>query len=198
VSSDARRAPDRSARTGQQHTEEAAVTSDAALDQLRSLLDPVVSECGFDLDHIEVSAVGRRRLVRVLIDSDDGVTLDDVGVATQAIARAMESSQVMGEASYTLEVSSRGIDRPLTLPRHWRRNVGRLVTVVRVDGSTITGRISRSDLAAATLDVDGDELSVDFADVKKAQIQVEFNKPPRRRSPKPRIAGRASDGEEDR
>jgi ribosome maturation factor RimP len=174
------------------------VTSDAALDQLRSLLDPVVSECGFDLDHIEVSAVGRRRLVRVLIDSDYGVTLDDVGVVTQASARAMDSSQVMGEASYTLEVSSRGIDRPLTLPRHWRRNVGRLVTVVRVDGSTTTGRIMGSDLAAATFDVDGDEQSVDFADMKKAQIQVEFSKPPRRRSPKPRTTGRASDGEEDR
>jgi ribosome maturation factor RimP len=171
------------------------VKSDAAMDHLRSLLEPVVSECGFDLDDVEVSAVGRRRLVRVLIDSDNGVTLDDVGVATRAITRAMDSQQAMGEASYTLEVSSRGIDRPLTLPRHWRRNVGRLVTVVRHDGSTTTGRILRSDLAVATIDVDGGEQLVDFAEVKKAQIQVEFTKP---RRPKRGTAGPTIDGEEDR
>jgi ribosome maturation factor RimP len=169
------------------------------MDQLRSLLAPVVSECGLDLDHVEVSAAGRRRLVRVLIDSDDGVTLDDVAVATRAISQAMDDHQAMGEASYTLEVSSRGIDRPLMLPRHWRRNAGRLVKVIRLDGGTTTGRILRSDLATATIDVDGDEQSIDFANVKKAQIQVEFTKPPkaRRRAPKPGTAGPRPDGEED-
>jgi len=176
------------------------VKSDAAMDQLRSLVGPVVSECGFDLDHVEVSAAGRRRLVRVLIDSDDGVTLDDVAVATRAISHALDAHQAMGEASYTLEVSSRGIDRPLTLPRHWRRNTGRLVKVVRLDGGTTIGRILRSDLATATIEIDGDEQIIDFAQVKKAQIQVEFSKPPkaRRGTVQPDTADPRPDGEEDR
>jgi ribosome maturation factor RimP len=175
------------------------VKSDAAMDQLGSLLGSVVSECGFDLDHVEVRAAGRRRLVRVLIDGDVGVTLDDVAVVTRAISQAMDAQQAMGEASYTLEVSSRGIDRPLTLPRHWRRNAGRLVSVVRVDGGTSTGRILRSDLTSATVDVEGGEQIIDFADVKKAQIQVEFSKPPksRRAGPRPGSAGPRPDGEED-
>jgi ribosome maturation factor RimP len=174
------------------------VKSDAAMDQLGSLLGPVVSECGFDLDHIEVKAAGRRRLVRVLIDSDDGVTLDDVALVTRAISLAMDAHQAMGEASYTLEVSSRGIERPMTLPRHWRRNVGRLVKVGRLDGGTSTGRILRSDLTSATIDVDGDEQIIDFIDVKQAQIQVEFSKPPkaRRTAPKPGSTGPRPDGEE--
>jgi ribosome maturation factor RimP len=169
------------------------------MDQLGLLLGSVVSECGFDLDDVEVSAAGRRRLVRVLIDGDDGVTLDDVAVVTRAISQAMDAHQAMGEASYTLEVSSRGIERPLTLPRHWRRNVGRLVSVVRVDGGTSTGRILRSDLTSATIDVDGGEEIIDFADIKKAQIQVEFSKPPRARraGPRPGDAGPRPDGEED-
>jgi ribosome maturation factor RimP len=169
------------------------------MDQLGSLLDPVVNECGFDLDHVEVSAAGRRRLVRVLIDSDAGVTLDDVATVTRAISQAMDTHRAMGEASYTLEVSSRGIDRPLTLPRHWRRNLGRLVSVVKVDGGTSTGRIVRSDLSSATIDVDGGEEIIDFADVKKAQIQVEFSKPPkaRRAGSRPSGAGPRPDGEED-
>jgi ribosome maturation factor RimP len=169
------------------------------MDQLRSVLAPVVSECGFDLDHVEVSAAGRRRLVRVLIDSDDGVTLDDVAVATRAISQALDAHQAMGEASYMLEVSSRGIDRPLTLPRHWRRNTGRLVKVLRLDGGTTTGRILRSDLATATIDVDGEQHIIDFAQVKKAQIQVEFSKPPkaRRGAPRPDTGEPLPDGEED-
>jgi ribosome maturation factor RimP len=175
------------------------VKSDAAMDQLGSLLRPVVSECGFDLDHVEVRAAGRRRLVRVLIDGDDGVTLDDVAVVTRAVSQAMNAKQAMGEASYTLEVSSRGIDRPLTLPRHWRRNVGRLVSVVRVDGGTSTGRILRSDLTSASIDVEDGEQTIDFADVKRAQIQVEFSKPrkPRHAGPRPGSADLRPDGEED-
>jgi ribosome maturation factor RimP len=174
------------------------VKSDAAMDQLRSVLGPAVSECGFDLDHVEVKSAGRRRLVRVLIDSDDGVTLDDVAVATRAISAALDAHQAMGEASYTLEVSSRGIDRPLMLPRHWRRNTGRLVKVIRLDGGSTTGRILRSDLASATIDVDGDEQIIEFGHVKKAQIQVEFSKPPKAQpAPKPGTADPAPGGGED-
>ena len=89
------------------------------------------------------------------VDKDGGVTLDDVADATREVSRVLDDSDVMGEQPYTLEVTSRGVDKPLTLPRHWRRNQTRLVTATLADGTTITGRITSSDDAAACLDVDG-------------------------------------------
>ena len=82
----------------------------------------------------------------------------------------------MGEQPYTLEVTSPGTDRPLTHPRHWRRNQGRLVTVTLADGRTVTGRITGSDDTRAVLDVDGNRDEIGFVDVKKAKIQIEFNR----------------------
>jgi ribosome maturation factor RimP len=83
---------------------------------------------------------------------------------------------VMGEQPYTLEVTSRGVDRPLTLPRHWRRNASRLVKVTTTDGETVSGRILESDDDAVTIDVDGTRREVGYADVAKALVQVEFNR----------------------
>jgi ribosome maturation factor RimP len=77
---------------------------------------------------------------------------------------------------YTLEVTSRGVDRPLTLPRHWRRNVDRLVKVTLTDGTALTGRITTCDDATATLDVDGAPRVLSYADVDRALVQVEFNR----------------------
>jgi ribosome maturation factor RimP len=105
------------------------------------------------------------------------VTLDDVAEATREVSRVLDDSEIMGEQPYTLEVTSRGVDKPLTLPRHWRRNETRLVRAVLADGSTITGRITSSDDASARLDVDGTMREIAFADVTKAQVQIEFNRP---------------------
>ena len=110
------------------------------------------------------------------MDKDGGVTMDDIAEATKEVSRVLDGSDVMGEQPYTLEVTSPGTDRPLTLPRHWRRNEGRLVKVAARDGAGVTGRILRSDDQSATLDVDGQEQTVAYADVTKARIQIEFNK----------------------
>ena len=82
----------------------------------------------------------------------------------------------MGEQPYTLEVTSRGVDRPLTLPRHWRRNADRLVKVTSTDGGTTTGRILEAGEESAVLDVDGTRTEVAYAEVAKALVQVEFNR----------------------
>jgi ribosome maturation factor RimP len=88
----------------------------------------------------------------------------------------LDDSDVMGEMPYTLEVTSRGVDRPLTLPRHWRRNEDRLVKATLNDGSTVTGRILSSTEEAVTLDVSGQQREVAYADVAKALVQIEFNR----------------------
>jgi len=141
----------------------------------QELVDPL-SAHGLDIEAVEISPAGKRRILRVAVDKDGGVTLDDVADATREVSRVLDDSDVMGEQPYTLEVTSRGVDRPLTLPRHWRRNADRLVKVTLTDGSTVIGRITDSDEQRVTLDVDGTARQVVLTDVAKALVQVEFNR----------------------
>ena len=143
---------------------------------LEAFLRPIVEQFGCDLEAADVTPVGRRRLLRVLVDRDGGISLDDIAEVTRAISKALDADDLMGEAAYTLEVSSPGVDRPLTLPRHWRRNVNRLVTVTLKAGGKVTGRIRAVSEDSAELDVDGAVQVVAYADVEKARIQIEFNR----------------------
>ncbi|MDN4160660.1 ribosome maturation factor RimP [Nocardioides abyssi] len=149
---------------------------DAVRDRIEEeLRDPLLA-MGLDVEAVEITPAGKRRVLRVAVDKDGGVTLDDVADATREVDRVLEASDVMGEHPYTLEVTSRGVDRPLTLPRHWRRNVTRLVKVTTTAGETLTGRVTSSDEEGAVLDVTGRERRVAYADVAKALVQVEFNR----------------------
>jgi ribosome maturation factor RimP len=152
------------------------VSIDQTRDRLAGVLTDPLSAVGRDVEAIELTAAGKRRLLRVAVDKDGGVTMDDIADATKEVSRVLDSSDVLGEQPYTLEVTSPGTDRPLTLPRHWRRNQGRLVKVTGTDGDTLTGRITTSDDDRAVLDVDGAEREVAYADVAKAKIQIEFNR----------------------
>jgi ribosome maturation factor RimP len=143
---------------------------------LENFLRPIVEQFGCDLEAADIAPAGRRRLLRVLVDRDGGINLDDVADVTRAISKALDADDIMGDGAYTLEVSSPGVDRPLTLPRHWRRNVSRLVTVTLTAGGKVTGRIKSASDEAAELDVDGKLRTVPYADVAKAKVQIEFNR----------------------
>jgi ribosome maturation factor RimP len=141
-----------------------------------------VQSAGLELEDVEMRTVGRRLVVRVLVDSDHGVTLDEVAVASRAVSDALDTSDVLGDEPYTLEVSSPGVDRPLTLPRHWLRNVGRLVAVTVTDGRETTGRLVAvsDDGGTAELEVNLkgriSRTTIAIADVRKALVQVEFSR----------------------
>jgi ribosome maturation factor RimP len=152
------------------------VSIDQTRDRLAGVLTDPLAAVGLDVEAVELTAAGKRRMLRVAVDKDGGVTLDDIAAATKEVSRVLDDSDAMGEQPYTLEVTSPGIDRPLTLPRHWRRNESRLVKVTLGDGETVTGRISGSDDERVTLDVDGTTRDVAYADVTKAKIQIEFNR----------------------
>jgi ribosome maturation factor RimP len=152
------------------------VSNQQTRDRLAGVLTDPLAASGLDVEAIELTPAGKRRLLRVAVDKDGGVTLDDIAEATREVSRILEDTDAMGDHPYTLEVSSPGTDRPLSLARHWRRNAGRLVKVTRTDGSTLTGRIVESDEERAVLDVDGQATDVRYADVAKARIQIEFNR----------------------
>ena len=151
----------------------------AATSRVRAVIEPVVVTAGFDLEDVKLSRAGRRHVVRVLVDADGGISLDDVAVVSREISLALDTAEeAQGEVlagEYQLEVGSPGVDRPLTLPRHWRRNVSRLVTVT-VAGKSLTGRVTAADEAGITFDVDGKSRAIPYADLGPGKVQIEFKR----------------------
>ena len=150
--------------------------SDEREQRIAELVDPIVSARGADVEFVDLRRAGKGAVVVVAVDTDGGVSLDDIADFSRDISEALDASDVMGEAPYTLEVTSPGVHRPLTLPRHWRRNQGRLVKITTTDGATFEGRIADSDDGGARIDVAGQVRAVDYAEVAKAVVQVEFPK----------------------
>lgn len=152
------------------------VTAHAA--RLIELITPAVTAAGYDLEGLTVTAAGKRSVVRVVVDKDGGVTLDDVADVSRALGDALDAADeaepsLLGP-SYVLEVSSPGVDRPLTAPRHWRRATARLVTAVLVEGGEVTGRVTSADDRSVVLDVDGAQRVLAYAEIVRGSVQVEF------------------------
>ncbi len=146
--------------------------------RLAGLIQPVVTAAGMDVESARVSVVGKRRLLRVIVDSDHGVSLDDAAEVSRQISALLDASNAMGEIPYTLEVSSPGVDRPLTEPRHWRRAARRLVKVKVSGEGTIVGRVLAADDNEVTLDVDGSKRELGYGALGPGAIQVEFGRLP--------------------
>ncbi len=147
--------------------------------QLTTLLTPVVESAGHELEQVTVSAAGRRSVVRVVVDRAEGVDLDDVAELSRRVGQALEEADERDPSllgpSYVLEVSSPGVDRPLTTPRHFKRNTGRLVELVTSE-EKLVGRVLSVEDDAVRLDVDGTSRVLPLADVRRARVQVEFSR----------------------
>jgi len=146
----------------------------ASPDRVRAVVAPVVAAAGLDLEDLSLASAGRRRVLRIAVDRDGGVSLDDVALVSQRVAEQLDATDVMGEQPYVLEVGSPGVGRPLTEPRHWRRATGRLVEAVLADGSTVVGRVLVVEADDVTLAVPGGDRRLRMAEVVRAQVQVEF------------------------
>lgn len=163
--------------------------SAATHDRLVALVSPVVQGAGYDLEELILTPMGRRSLLRVVIDRDEGISLDDIAAISHAVGDVLDEDEgVIGKAPYALEVTSPGVNRPLTEPRHWRRAVGRLVEVIvqadgspegasRAPGSLLRGRVAGYDGTAVTLNIDGVEHAVRMSDLGAGQVQLEFSRP---------------------
>lgn len=167
--------------------------TDPATARLAGWIEPVVEGAGYDLEELVVTPAGRRSVVRVVVDRDSGVTLDDIAEVSRAVSEVLDGhDDGMGRTPYVLEVTSPGVDRPLTEPRHWRRNTGRLVTVAVGPGGSgdqLTGRITAVDDAGVTLAVEAQgkpgakkrpptPRDVPWAELGAGRVQVEFGRAP--------------------
>jgi len=150
-------------------------------DRLTGVIGPVTGRAGFDLERVSVSRVGRRHRVQVVIDADGGVGLDAIAEVSRAVSTALDTAEESGAAvvpgEYVLEVSSPGVDRPLTEPRHWRRNVGRLVSVSGPEGGSLTGRIVEASAEGVVLEVGGTPRQLPYRQLGAGRVQVELRRP---------------------
>ncbi|MFJ4839258.1 ribosome maturation factor RimP [Streptomyces sp. NPDC088746] len=151
-------------------------------DRLRELLEPLVSAKELDLEEIEVSQAGRRRVLRVIVDSEDGVELDTCAELSRGISQKLDETDAMGEGEYVLEVSSPGADRPLTEHRHYVRATGRLARLTLGEGGELVARILGVDDEGLDLEVPGvkgrkpTSRRVTFDEIVKARVEIEFNR----------------------
>jgi ribosome maturation factor RimP len=155
----------------------------ADAERIVGLLEPAVAALGMDLEDVKITSAGRRRLLRIVVDADGGVSLDDIALASRELSATLDRAAAMGEASYTLEVSSPGVDRPLTEPKHWRRAVGRVVsaplrpqpgTPATAPDATVTGRVAGADSSGVRIDVDGASREFGYSELGPGRIQIEF------------------------
>ncbi len=149
-----------------------------AEERIEAALAPVLATHGLELVAVELAGAKHLPVVRVFIDKEGGVTLDDVADANPWVSEALDR---LGEPSgpYTLEVSSPGIERPLRKPADYARFAGsraEVRTIAPVDGRRqFTGAISSADEQAVTLDVDGTEFRLPYANVSKARLRVDID-----------------------
>ena len=146
---------------------------------IAELVAPAVASCGLEVDRVEVVPAGKRRVVRIFLDGDGptgrGPSLDEIAEASRAVSRLLDDAPSMGSRPWTLEVSSRGVTRPLTEDKHFRRNAGRLVKVVTGDGE-VSGRILGAADGLVSLDFDGERRILPLSEISRAQVQVELNR----------------------
>lgn len=160
-----------------------SANQDATRDRIEAELDDPLRVLGLDIEAVEITPAGKRRILKVAVDKDGGVTLDEVAEATREVNRVLDGSEVMGERPYTLEVSSPGVGRPLTGYAALRRNVGRLVTLTVADQAPVTGRILSvtpdevTVRTPATRKQPSSRQSLPLAKVRSGTVQVEFSRP---------------------
>lgn len=144
---------------------------------LTELLTPAVRDAGFVLEEVKVTPAGKRRIIAVIIDGlERNPSLDEVTVVSRRVSEILDNYSQLGEMPFTLEVTTPGVDRPLSAPRHWRKNIGRLVKVTPIEGEPYTSRIVSAGETSATLE----NREVDYSSVKRAQIEIEFNRKEKR------------------
>jgi len=139
-------------------------------EDISTAVTPALSALGFYLEDVIITSAGRRSMLTIIVDGDTHLSLDQVTSATKAIGEIVEGLQSLGDTPFTLEVTSPGLDRPLTKPRHWRKNIDRLVKIILLDGSVVNGRIK----SATETDVLVDDVSIEFSTIKRATLEVEF------------------------
>ncbi len=152
----------------------------ALTDSIAELIEPAVIAQGFYLEEVQLVSPGKHRIVTCIVDGEISLNLDQVTAVSRAISELLDEAPIMGDAPFTLEVTSPGVDRPLTKPRHFAKNVDRLLKITKTDGEVVTGRITSNTESEVVLSVvskkETTEVTVAISDIKRAVVEIEFNR----------------------
>jgi ribosome maturation factor RimP len=152
----------------------------ALTDSIAELIEPAVTAQGFYLEEVQLVSPGKHRIVTCIVDGEISLNLDQVTSVSRAISELLDEAPIMGDTPFTLEVTSPGVDRPLTKPRHFAKNVDRLLKITKTDGEVVTGRITSNTESEVVLSVvskkETAEVTVAISDIKRAVVEIEFNR----------------------
>ena len=152
----------------------------AIKDQIAELVTPALAQSQYFLEDVNLVSPGNHRIVTCIVDGESALNLDQVTDASKIISALLDEAAFMGETPFTLEVTSPGTDRPLTLPRHFAKNRTRLLKATLNDGSVVTGRITENSETSVTLEVTEKKIAklveILLADIKRAVVEIEFNR----------------------
>jgi ribosome maturation factor RimP len=168
--------------------------SSAGVEQaLTELLAPVLAGQAVVVEDLRLVPAGKRKVLRILVDRDpyageqhppeetiDGLSLDEVAQISRTVSTCLdaltEEQDPLAGTAYTLEVSSPGVDRALTLPRHFRRNVGRLVDLRTTAGASLRCRITAATPDSVTVQTGHGPRELGWSEIEAATVQVEFRR----------------------
>jgi ribosome maturation factor RimP len=139
-------------------------------EEISAAIRPIIEATGNYLEELSITSAGKVKILTAIIDSDTHLNLDQVTAVTKEISEIIEALPELGDGAFTLEVTSPGLDRPLTKPRHWRKNLDRLVKIIMTSGQEIQGRIGEA--TETTVLVDSQKVS--YEDIKRAVLEIEF------------------------
>jgi ribosome maturation factor RimP len=145
--------------------------------RLRNLLEPVVTDLGYELWHLESQGSGRSGVLRLYVDAPQGIALEDCEKVSREVSAVLDVDDA-GGGQYQLEVSSPGLDRPLITGEHFSRFIGqraRITMFAPVDGKRkLRGTILA--VSGDTVDLGGDEQTYSLAtgDMAKAKLEPVF------------------------
>lgn len=152
----------------------------ALTDSIAELIEPAVSAQGFFLEEVQLVSPGKHRIVTCIVDGEVSLNLDQVTAVSRAISELLDEAPIMGETPFTLEVTSPGVDRPLTKPRHFAKNLNRLLRITKTNGEVVSGRINSNTETEVVLSVvtkkETTEVTVAISDIKRAVVEIEFNR----------------------
>ncbi|OBI37742.1 ribosome maturation factor RimP [Mycobacterium sp. E2238] len=148
--------------------------------QVIELLGDEFARAGYEIEDVVIDARTRPPRIMVVADGDKALDLDTIATLSRSASALLDGIDDVADR-YVLEVSSPGVDRPLTSAKHFRRARGRKVDVVLADGSRLTGRVgeTRGDTVALVVRAGRDYQvrELPLADIAKAVVQVEFSPP---------------------
>lgn len=153
--------------------------AETLVEKLTLLITPIVEDLHLELVELQYRKEQHGWVIRIIVYAEDGITLEHCQGVSREVSYLLDVEDFI-DRKYHLEVTSPGLDRPLTTPRDFERNVGKKIKVTLVDGDdviSVCGTIVKVGAEDITVRTESEEIEFHYTEVKKAKLIVDFSKP---------------------